>query len=77
MTQKYTIDKSWLTEIIVPGSFIALNSSTHFQQFYVHECCIAKEAEDDNGHCFKGDSYIRCSYLTLLHEKGDIFTTSS
>ena len=35
------IDKEYLTELIQSGSYIALNSSPHFEQFYIYECCVA------------------------------------
>ena len=67
-----------IREMVKPGDFIALNSFTHIEQFYlckVHEVCVASDdVEDSNGHCFqKGEAYILSSYLTLVKKKKGTF----
>ena len=56
------IDADGITEMIEPGTFIALNSLTYFEQIYVckvHEICEAgEEIEDSNGHFFERVKHI-------------------
>ena len=60
------------TEMIVPGSYIALHAFSNFELFYVCkvvEVCVAEvDCMDENGHTVrKGESFLKCHYMT--HEK--------
>ena len=70
-----------MMEVVEPGSYVALNSHTHFEMFYLYEVlekCVAKEEieEDDSGHLFtREEQYLKCRYLQPLKQKRTCTTT--
>ena len=73
--EMFEMKSNAMMEVVEPGSYVALNSHTHFEMFYLYEVLqksVAEEEieEDDSGHLFtRGEQYLKCRYLQTLKQK--------